>query len=1003
MLQAAAEDFRATSAMDRLMPLLDKLSRVLGSGSSDLARAPLPLPEVTARIKGLLPAVELPAETRVSLEENSRDSESHLTDDVRLLGALLGCVLHEHGGAELYRRVEGIRLAARRARRLSSDAAYDELRHALAPAAEDRDTEAHLHWLDEVAGAFRLFLMLAGIAESAQSSNQAVLETTMLELLQKAAPESGADALQRLNVRLVATAHPTMIMRLRVIAHRRDLLQLLDQLHRVTSRLEQLELIERITERIEVLWATRFSRWEKPEVSNEIDHVLGYFTEVLYPSIGRIHDRLERAFRHCSGKEMPERLRPHLTLGSWVGGDMDGNPFVTPVVFAEALRKQRDAVLGLYARDLEALAPKLSHAAERVPVTEALEQSLILDLEELEQAKEPTELLRRQIDREPLRLKLVLMARRVRRSQGVFALQYEGQRPPFVYGRASELQDDLGLISDCLVRAGYRLAARDAGLDALRRRVAIFGLHLASLDLREDADNVRRAARLVLRAGRSEHADADGQGLVDVLGREVLDTKSIQPWQIAEVTGDHERDAKAVADRLLGMVAVARRAQQASSPEACRNLILSMTMGPEDVLSALLLLKIEGQFYASIEGRYVSHMDVVPLFETIEALERAPAIMEQLFTNRAYQAQLEARDRRQLIMLGYSDSNKDGGYVTSTYFILRAQLRLMQVAERYGVRVTFFHGRGGSVGRGGGPARRAIIALPRGVLKEGFEVTEQGEVLSRHYLSQATAQAHLENVIAAVWTKNAGAPKRLEPAWLEAAESLATAARQAYVRLVHERPDFVDYFDRVTPREVELVKIGSRPSKRRLAKSVRDLRAIPWVFRWFQARQILPGWYGLGSAIESYLAGVKERSQGVSLLKEMYQDWPFFRGMLENSEIALRQTDLRVARYYVQELAGDQSALSVLADIEAEYERTVSGLHAITERGLLEREEDTALERSIRIKEPYLDPLNYLQVDVLREYRKALEVGAPTSLLEAFERAIVSSIEGIATGLGVTG
>jgi phosphoenolpyruvate carboxylase len=985
----------------------DPLAAALRSASAVAEEPPLTTAELTDRIKSLLPVESAHAEPR--LEDGPRETDP-VVQDVRLLGALLGWVLFERCGESFYRTVERVRVAARRARRMSPALAWEEMRTAFETDAGELTSEARLEWLDEVAGAFRLFLMLAGIAESAFTPTDSDLERTTSDLVRRARerdPERGlsdlGDNLCGLEVRLVATAHPTMIMRLRVLAHRRDLLELVHELHRTKTRLAQVEVVQRMAEKIEVLWATRFSRWDKPSVSDEVDHVLAYMTEVLYPAVGELHERFERAWTHFSGLPEPERLRPRLMLGSWVGGDMDGNPFVGPEVFAEALGKQRTAVLDLYARDLRALAPRLSHASERVPPTAELRESLVADLEEMRRAGLATAPLDKQLEREPLRLKLVLMAHRVERTRDHLVLDRDVARPPFVYGTAGELERDLELLVKCLEARGFERAVRESGLDGLCRRVAIFGLHLASLDLREDAENVLAAARLVLRAAQKRAPSADPAGLQAALTLEVLDAKSIRSWQIDEWRHQETDGSVQALQRLLGMFAIARRAQRASSSRACHNFILSMTNRPADLLAALVLMKVQGLFYAGLDGEYRSHMDVVPLFETIEALEKAPTVMDELFRNEAYRAQLNARGRHQLVMLGYSDSNKDGGYTTSTFAIHRAQLRLTEVAEEHRVRLRFFHGRGGSVGRGGGPARRAIIALPQGVVREGFEMTEQGEVLSRHYLARDTARAHLENVMAAVWWKKSESGMAPRPEWLDAAERLAQLAQRAYSALVHERPEFVDYFDRVTPREVELVKMGSRPAKRRLAKSVRDLRAIPWVFRWFQARQILPGWFGLGSALEQFAANSADATRAQTLLRDMYLHWPFFRGLIENSEIALRQADLRIASYYVKELAPDAGAQSILETVEAEYERTVRGVRAVSGRALLDAPEDRVLERSIRLKEPYLDPLNYLQVDLLREYRRALEAGEPQSTIDAFSRAIVSSIEGIATGLGVTG
>jgi phosphoenolpyruvate carboxylase len=332
-----------------------------------------------------------------------------------------------------------------------------------------------------------------------------------------------------------------------------------------------------------------------------------------------------------------------------------------------------------------------------------------------------------------------------------------------------------------------------------------------------------------------------------------------------------------------------------------------------------------------------------------------------------------------------------------------AQRNLLEIAERHGIELRFFHGRGGSIGRGGGPAHRAIGSLPVGSARHGFEVTEQGEVLSRLYLDHGTAARHLDDVAAALLDKRVLTSAKCAPEWIAAAEKLSELALASYRDLVHHDPDFLGYFDRVTVREVELLKLGSRPQKRREAKSVRDLRAIPWVFRWFQSRQILPGWFGVGAAIEGYVEGAAEPDAALQQLREMHEHWPFFRSVIENCEIVLHQSDLDVAHLYVTELQPNPAAERVFGRIRDEYARCLGWLPRITGRPLLTAAEDERLRHSIDLKVPYLDPLNFMQARLLREYRAATAAGARSDALAAYEEAIVTSIEGIATGLGVTG
>jgi phosphoenolpyruvate carboxylase len=436
-----------------------------------------------------------------------------------------------------------------------------------------------------------------------------------------------------------------------------------------------------------------------------------------------------------------------------------------------------------------------------------------------------------------------------------------------------------------------------------------------------------------------------------------------------------------------------------------------MTHQPADVLSALYLMKIARLFYPDVGGEFHSHLNIVPLFETIESLDHATATLEALFTNPAYQVQLNCRNRQQLVLLGYSDSNKDGGFFTSNWLLYEAQERILEVGRKHNVVIRFFHGRGGSMGRGGAPAHRAIQALPAGSALHGQDLTEQGEVLSRQYNIPEIAEAHLENFYSALLQKNIGPEVLVSDHWKQAADQISNAAFASYRQLV-EHPDFLAYFDAVTPREVELVKIGSRPTKRRKAQSIKDLRAIPWVFRWQQSRQMIPAWFGVGTGLKQFIEANPDKH--LSLARVMFEQWAFFANVLSNCEISLSQTDLSIARQYLNLASDAGKATAVLTMIEAEYALTIEMITKVTQKGLLSTPEDAPLARSIALKTPYLDPLSFIQLYLLEDYRKLLKSRqsepAPAQqdtelepLFEAYERAIVSSIEGIAIGLGTTG
>jgi phosphoenolpyruvate carboxylase len=953
----------------------------------------VPISQLVELIRSQLPAV---GEPRGSARP--REPADALTENVRLLGALVGLILVEHEGREFYRAVETLRRTAHGARRSPGGPSWRELGTVVDQAIASLPPSEAVRWLGAAAAAFRLFLAVAGLVESVHGSKRSSQLEAVLDRVATINPTKTREVVETLRVRLVATAHPTKILRQSIIRHHREICRLLQKLNAADlTRVEQAEVLDGLAAQIETMWATRFSRWEKPNLNEEIEHVLSYFRRVLYDALGDFSHRFDRAYEHFAAEPAPTESAPRIVFGSWVGGDMDGNPYVTPKVFETALIKQHHAILELYAAELDRMAPLLTHSAQSVPVSDGLAKSIDHDLGLLAAAGLPIQSLAAQRDREAVRLKLSLMAERLRAGQRSSPLDPHGPHRGAEYRSVDDFLRDLDLVRDCLLRGGYSRTVR-ASLDPFARRVRIFAFHLASLDLREDSENIVAGARLLLSVAGAEPEDSTPEALRDALTRAILSPTSVAPWQLAV-----DEPSQHPGHRILASLNIARTAQQTIGREACHNLILTMASSACDVLSGLLLLRTQGLFYRDVLGNHRSTTDLVPLFETINDLERAPQIFEELLANEAYRTHLRCRGQRQLVMLGYSDSTKDGGYLTSSLCVYLAQQRLLAIAERHGIEMRFFHGRGGSIGRGGGPAHRAIGSLPVGSARHGFEVTEQGEVLSRLYLDDATAARHLDDVVAALLDKRVLTTSECAPDWIDAAEKLSGLALVSYRELVHHDPDFLAYFDRVTVREVELLKLGSRPQKRREAKSVRDLRAIPWVFRWFQSRQILPGWYGVGAALEGFVLGSSEPDAALERLREMHERWPFFRSVVENCEIVLHQSDLDVAYLYVTELDPTPAAERVFGRIRDEYDRCRRWLPEITRRPLLTATEDEQLRRSIDLKVPYLDPLNFMQARLLREYRAAASAGVNSETLAAYEEAIVTSIEGIATGLGVTG
>lgn len=983
--------------------------------------------ELYRAIRKLLPPVEAgveaePGEGAVSRQRQQDD----LADDIRLLGALLGLIILEHEGAGFYRFIERLRQAAKEARNQSGQIGLEKIDGVIQAELSGLDDDEQRSILHRAVAAFRLFLLLAGIAEEYQQAiyfqrdagepgPNSDLAGTIGRARRDGVPLEKLQALLgNLSARLVFTAHPTKILRQTILHHQRDIFYILKGLHAPDlTAIRQQELLDELAEKIEVLWATQFSRWTKPDPREEISRILSYLVHTIYPTVPRVGHTLEQAVRYFYGEAFPlstpvgqtdhvEGKRPPLlSVGSWVGGDMDGNPFVTPAVFSEALVGQARAVLGLYAADIRKNLDKMSQALHRVGMSDELRTSILNDLEEMRQAGKDTLNYPVLLEREPYRLKLTLMALKLEHTRQQDLLS--DSRAPFTYRSAQQVLNDLDLTARSLEENGYCRSARTR-LQCLKETVEVFGFHFASIDLREESQHINWAAQAILEAsGAPKSGNREAILTDEILSAKCLNT---QPWENGKFSASEPEKTGAIL-RLLGMLGTARKAQRLISPQACQNLVLTMASSAEDVLSALLLLKTQGLFYPVYSGEgkpvsYESHLDLVPLFETIPDLQNAVPIMKALFENPAYRIQLAARGNRQMVMVGYSDSNKDGGYFSSNWHIYKVQQDLWRLAKEAGVELRFFHGRGGNLGRGGGPAHRAVKALPRGTVQYGQDLTEQGEVLSRYYNVPETAQARCENLLSAMIQKNLE-PTDIDPVqqaeWEAAASQLSELARRKYNSLVHENPDFLEYFAQVTPKEVELVKIGSRPTHRHNIQSVSDLRAIPWVFRWFQSRQIIPGWYGLGSALSHYM---QQDPGNKARLQAMYRNWHFMESILENSEIILRQTDMSIARYYCN-LAKSAGAQAIFEDIQTEYNLTIAMIREVTGRPLLDEPEVQVLRRAIELKEPYLDPLNYIQVQLLAKYRGLQEDESDSALLEAYHRVIVSSIEGIATGLGTSG
>lgn len=897
-----------------------------------------------------------------------RPEDEPLRDDVHQLGALVGEMLQEQGGDELFARVEGARRAAIRRR------------EGLARAGEE--LAAGLRGLDATAArdlvhGFSAYFQVVNLAEKVhrirrrraylrrpEGSPQRESLLDALGRLRQARPDLRAAELQalldELSVEPVFTAHPTeATRRLQLEKEQRIARRLVERLDGALTVPEERAALARIRAEITAAWQTEEHSPLRPTVADEREHVLFFVTDVLFRIVPSFHEELERGVaavwpEHADQLRVPTVLR----FGSWVGGDMDGNPNVDAATFLAALARQRQLALHLYAREARDLARRLSQSPTRVAIDDR-----VLDRVEQYAGWLPATLEaipERQRDM-PYRVLLDLVAARLAAAANDRPHGYEG---PDAFAA------DLRLVADSLRAHGGRHAGLFA-VERLRRRLATFGFHLVTLDVRQDALVHRDAVARLLGDGDWERRSPDERAaaLRDALTREE-----------AAATGTETAETA----RVLDVFRAQEEARRRYGPQAVGLTIISMAQAADDVLSVLAL----DRWANGAAG--ARPLDVCPLFETVADLDRAPDVLAELLGDTLYRRHLDGRGERQYVMIGYSDSSKDGGVAASRWAIEQAQRRLVAVAERHGVRLVLFHGRGGSVGRGGGKPHRAVLAAPAGAVRGHLRVTEQGEVIADKYGLRGIAQRTLERMAGAVLLATAApASMAAEDDRHELLDLVARVSRRRYRQLVYEDPRFEAYFRASTPLDViERLQIGSRPAARQRGGGAASLRAIPWVFAWTQSRQMVPGWFGVGSGLEA----VAER-HGEQALAELAR-LPFFANLLADVEMAMATADLDIAAYYVELV--EPPARGLFDDIRREHRLTRDLLLRVSGADEL-LAGDPVLQRSIRLRNPYVDPMSLLQVDLLRRWR------ADDRADEELLRALFATVTGIAYGLQKTG
>jgi phosphoenolpyruvate carboxylase len=913
--------------------------------------------------------------------EDESEKDRPLRDDIRLLGRILGDTVREQEGEEVFELVEQIRQASIRFHRDNEVGARRELEATL----DSLNAEQTL----AIVRAYSYFSHLANIAEDQHHirrnrahaiAGSAPRPGSLAYAFQRTRemgvePEALGDFFDRALVSPVLTAHPTEVRRKSTLTRELEIAELLDERDRAVDPADLTANEEQLRRAVLILWRTNLLRQTKLKVIDEVANALSFYDYTFFRELPRLYGAIEDRLDAISGEPRAKPIGSFLRIGSWIGGDRDGNPFVTADVLNETVRLQSARAISYYLDELHELGAELSLASNLASMSPEL--AALADTSDDSAAARRKEPYRRAITGMYSRL-----AKTARELDHVIAL-----RQPIVdrapYASAAEFSADLAVIALSLTETNAGIVARGR-LRSLQRAVDVFGFHLAPIDLRQNSDvHERTVAELFAAATPGlDYKGMNEAGRVQLLLRELASPRPLLSPFIdysEETTGE------------LGVFKAAAAIRKTYGPGAIRTAIISKTDSVSDMLELALLTKEVGL----IRGGE-SSLHLVPLFETIADLRACVGVMDTLLAIPEYRRLVDSLGGEQEVMLGYSDSNKDGGFVTSGWELYKAEIGLVEVFRRHGVRIRLFHGRGGSVGRGGGPSYDAILAQPGGAVQGQIRITEQGEIISSKYSNPEVGRRNLETLASAtleatLLQDESPAP---DPAFLETMEELSLGAYNAYRGLVYETDGFVRYFWASTViTEIASLNIGSRPASRKKTQAIEDLRAIPWVFSWAQCRLMLPGWFGFGSAVKAYIEA--HPKDGLEALKAMYVSWPFFRTLLSNMDMVLAKSSLAIASRYARLVEDVSLREKIFARISREWRESVDALNAIMEQSKL-LESNPLLDRSIRNRFPYLDPLNHVQVELLKLHRSR-------AASEKVLTGIQLTINGISAGLRNSG
>ena len=922
-------------------------------------------------------------------------NDAQLRSAVKTLGKLLGNIIKTHAGHDVYMAVEKLRKGFINLRKDNNQIKHDQLIRYI----EKLDSKT----LKNVIRSFSKYFALVNVAEEAYQhinrtdrlksgfeSWEGSFDQTLRDCNDSNIDDSKLQELiNSLHYAPVFTAHPTEAKRRSKLEAMRRIFNTILELQRYKGQsIKREELIEELQAEILILWRTDEVRLKKPTVIDEVENGLYYFRTSLFKSIPEVYKDMEKAIKrvyHTDNIKVPSFIK----FGSWIGGDRDGNPFVTPDITREAVYMHAETAIHEYMRRAQNLSTILTHSLELTrPSNQFLESSKSDEVYLANAFKNTTQ----DFAKEPYRRKFKIIRYRLDQRLKVINQLKNNNQPEVehAYQSEQELLDDLYVIRDSLI-SDNDLILSDFGLNDFIRLVETFGFHLVNLDIREESTNHTNAISDVLNvSSQIDYASLDEKSRINELEKFIKSDISLN--QVYDRLNEASK-------KVIDVFTVMTRLRNEISVNAFGNYVISMTHHASHVFEVLALAKLCG-LVNNVNGKLESSIQVTPLFETIDDLTRIEEILEDLFSNNTYNSLIgHYKDTKlQEVMLGYSDSCKDGGILSSSWSLYKAQLQVLDISKKYKIECRLFHGRGGTVGRGGGPTHNAILAQPNGTVRGMIKITEQGEVLSYKYGLPQSASYELELALSGLMkaSKHLVVDEEIPINNFEDMMSkMSLMGEKKYRDLTDDKPGIMDYFYEATPvQELAELNIGSRPSHRKQTnRSKYSIRAIPWVFGWSLSRHTLPAWYGLGTALNKI---VSENRSNMDNLKSMYTEWPFFSVLLDNIQMALSKSDIGIARDYAQLVENKEAARDIIADIESEYNSTVATLLEIVGSEEL-LAENTKLSLSLKRRQPYLDPLNYIQVMLLHKHRKI--AGEDTVNFDPLLR----TIHAIAIGMKNTG